>query len=153
MKKTDATASFTLAVFSANTADVWPLKAREDKEMDDRIQEHYWADADDAHTVFHIRDMDDLIRVLKFYEGTSATMSLVAVVETPEFRASASLQTKWQGGIQSHFNAVESADVSPGTAAKKLLALAHAMERWNQKNPLSAKSPDAGEKGKGKANE
>lgn len=139
MKKIDSTATFTLAVFSSNAADVWPPKSRKDKEMDERIQEHYWADADDAHTVFHIRDMDDLLRVLKFYEGTRATMSLTTVVETPEFRASAALHPQWQGGVQSHFNNVEPAPVSPGNAAKKLLVLAHAMAQWDQKNPQQNK--------------
>jgi len=135
MKKSDSTAKFTLAVFSSSSSEVWPLKSREDKEMDERIQKHYYADEDDAHTSFEITDMDDLIRILKFYEGTNATLSLAATVKTGEFETWAALHCKWQGSIKSHFQAVESADVSPGTAAKKLLALANAMARWDQKHP------------------
>ena len=134
MNQSTATAKFFLHVSSQNQGEVWPINMRDNPAMDARIQENYYADEDEASATFEISDMEDLLAVMKLYQGKSVRLSLNVTVEAPEFSTHANLSEKWQRGVSGSFRMIESDDVSPATAANKLIAIAHSLSRWQSKN-------------------
>ncbi len=127
---------FTLHVSSSSPTAVWPVGNKTDPELDQRIQENYWADEDDCSVSFQIADMDDLRMLMDFYREKTVSMRLIANIETNEWSAHAGISPKFQGSISGHHRAKEGAELSPATAAKKLDAIAHALAKWAEKNPL-----------------
>jgi hypothetical protein len=127
---------FTLHVSSSSPTAVWPVGSKTDPELDQRIQENYWADEDDCSASFQIADMDDLRMLMDFYREKTVTMRLIANIETNEWSAHAGISPKFQGAVTGHHRAKEGAELSPATAAKKLDAIAHALAKWAEKNPL-----------------
>lgn len=103
-------------------------------EIRDRIQESYYIDDDEAMTGFDIDSIEDLMEILKFYAGRSVNISLGVKVKTPEISTDAVLCEKLQRGTRSSFRALETEDLSPATAASKMIAIAQALSRWEKKN-------------------
>lgn len=136
MNHKQATVKFSLNVHSSNTGEVWPMEARDNPKLDERIRESYYADEDDAAVGFDIEGIEDLMEILKFYAGRSVHISLGVEVKTPEFSTHAALCEKWQRGTSASFRALESDDLSPATAASKMIAIAHALSRWEKKISL-----------------
>ena len=136
MNHKQATVKFSLNVHSSNTGEVWPMEARDNPKLDERIRESYYADEDDAAVGFDIDGIEDLMEILKFYAGRSVHISLGVEVKTPEFSTHAALCEKWQRGTSASFRALETEDLSPATAASKMIAIAHALSRWEKKNSL-----------------
>jgi len=134
MNTTHADCKFYLNITSAHSADVWPMDARHHPDIDERIRDSYFADEDDAACGFDITDMEDLLKILKFYEGKPVRMTLGVKVTTAEVETSASLSPQWQGGAKGFFRSLEKDDLSPDAAASKLIAVAHALSRWESKN-------------------
>lgn len=134
MNEKQATAKFSLNVHSSSYADVWPLEARHHPKIDDRIRESYYADEDEASASFEITSIEDLAEIMKFYDGRSVRMSLGVTVDAPEFSTSAALTEKFPRGIYGSFRALQADDLSPATAASKIIAIAHSLSRWEQKN-------------------
>jgi hypothetical protein len=138
MNTTKAECKFYLNITSSNSGDVWPFEAREHPEIDERIRDSYYADEDDASCGFDIKDMEDLLKILKFYDGKSVRMTMGVEVTTAEVETSASLSPQWQGGAKGFFRSLEKDDISPGAASSKMIAIAHALSRW-EKNQQKAK--------------
>ena len=138
MNQSKATVKFSLNIYSSNTGEVWPLEARDNPKLDARIKESYYADEDNACVGFDIADIEDLLEILKFYADRSVHISLGVTVETPEFSIHAALCEKWQRGTIASFRAIEKDDLSPATAANKMIAIAHALSRWekNSHHPI-----------------
>jgi hypothetical protein len=126
---------FSLMVESSNSATVWPHRVgKEDPDFEDRIRAGHYADEDFACVGFGITDMDDLLRILRFYEGSGVEMSLQSNVRTEEWAAAATLRSKWRGGPNAHFRAINTGAISPATAASKLSAIAQGLAEWDRKN-------------------
>lgn len=140
MNDKQATAKFTLNVHSSNVADVWPLEARHHPKLDDRIRDSYYADEDEASASFDLESIEDLIEIINFYGNRSVRMSVGCTVQSAEFSTSAALSSKFPRGIYGSFRALESQDLSPAAAASKIIAIAHALSRWERKN-VNAKTP------------
>lgn len=135
MNTTHATCKFYLNITSGHSSDVWPMEARHHPEIDERIRDSYFADEDDAACGFDITDMEDLLKILKFYEGKSVRMTLGVKVTTAEVETTASLSPQWpSGGAQGFFRSLEKNDLSPEAASSKMIAIAHALSRWEKKN-------------------
>jgi hypothetical protein len=127
---------FTLRVEAQDSSAVWPMVLRrDDPAMHDRIQEGFYADEDFATVGFDIADMDDLLRLLKFYEGRAVQMSLGVTITTPEMEATASLSSNFRGGPRQSVRALETEALSPATAASKLQAIAHSLTKWKGEKP------------------
>ena len=77
-----------------------------------------------------------IMEILKLYAGRSVHISLGVEVKTPEFSTHAALCEKWPRGTSACFRALETEDLSPATAASKMIAIAHALSRWEKKNSL-----------------
>jgi hypothetical protein len=127
---------FTLHVSSSNPAQVWPINGKTEPELERRIEANYWADEDECCVSFRIADMDDLRMFMDFYREKTVTMRLVANIETNEWSAHAGISPRFQGAITGCHRAKEGAQLSPDAAAKKLDAIAHALAKWAEKNPL-----------------
>jgi len=126
---------FSLMVESSNSAAVWPHRVgKEDPAFEERIRDGYHADEDFACVGFDITDMDDLLRILRFYEGSGVEISLQSNVRTEEWAAAATLRSKWRGGPYTHFRAINTGAISPATAASKLSAIAQGLAEWERKN-------------------
>ena len=136
MNSKQATVKFSLNVHSTNSGEVWPMDARDNPKLDERIRDSYFADEDEAAVGFEIADIEDLMEILKFYAGRSVHISLGVEVKAPEFSTHAALCEKWQRGASASFRAVETDDMSPATASSKMIAIAHALSRWERKNTL-----------------
>ena len=134
MKNQQATAKFSLNIHSSNSGQVWPFDAKDNPKLDERIRESYFADEDDAAVGFDISDIEDLIEILKFYAGRGVHISLGVTVDTPELTTYAALCEKWPRATHASFHAVETEALSPATAASKMIAIAHALGRWEKKN-------------------
>jgi hypothetical protein len=132
MNDKQATVKFSLNIRSSSSMEVWPMEAK--GEIRDRIQDSYYVDDDEAMTGFDIKGIEDLMEILKFYDGRSVHISLGVKVKTPEFSTHAALCEKWQRGTSASFCAMETEDLSPVTAASKMIAIAHALSRWEKKN-------------------
>jgi hypothetical protein len=133
MNATQATPKFYLNVSSSNSGDVWPFTAKDDPAMDARIKETYYADEDESMCGFEVTDIEDLLKILKFYDGRSVRITMGVTVTTPEFETTASLSPAWQRGTLAFFRALEKEDLTPATAANKMIAIAHALSRWDAK--------------------
>ena len=140
MNDKQATVKFSLNVRSSSSMDVWPMEAK--GKIKDRIQESYYVDDDEAMTGFDIDSIEDLMEILKFYEGRSVHISFGVKVKTPEISTHAVLCEKWQRGTKASFRALETEDLSPATAASKMIAIAHSLSRWEKKNN-SKNTPNA----------
>jgi hypothetical protein len=126
---------FSLMVESSNSATVWPHRVgKEDPAFEERIRAGYYADEDFACVGFDITDMDDLLRILRFYEGSGVEISLQSNVRTEEWAASATLASKYRGSAKSRFRAINTGSISPATAASKLSAIAQGLAEWDRKN-------------------
>lgn len=136
MNHKQATVKFSLNIHSSNSGEVWPMEARDNPKLDERIRESYYDDGDDAAVGFDIESIEDLMEILKFYAGRSVHISLGVTVETPEIQTHAALCEKWQRGTSASYRALETEDLSPSTAASKMIAIAHALSRWEKKNCL-----------------
>lgn len=141
MNQTQARTTFTLHVCSQDSSNVWPMKARDHKDIDERIQKNYFADEDESSTFFEISDIEDLQKILKFYDGLTTRMTLSSSLEAPEFTANTSLANAWQRGIHGSFRMMEKEDLSPATAANKLIAISHALQRWEKDHLLCKPCP------------
>ena len=142
MNDKQANVKFSLNVHSSSSMDVWLMEARDNPKLDERIRESYYADEDDAAVGFDIEGIEDLMEILKFYAGRSVHISLGVEVKTPEFSTHAVLCEKWQRGTEASFRALETEDLSPATAASKMIAIAHSLSRWEKKNN-SKNTPNA----------
>ena len=142
MNDKQANVKFSLNVHSSSSMDVWLMEARDNPKLDERIRESYYADEDDAAVGFDIEGIEDLMEILKFYAGRSVHISLGVEVKTPEFSTHAALCEKWQRGTKASFRALETEDLSPATAASKMIAIAHSLSRWEKKNN-SKNTPNA----------
>lgn len=138
MNTTQATCKFYLNITSSNSGEVWPFNSRENPDIDKRISDSYFADTDDASCGFEISDMEDLLKIIKFYDGRSVNMTMGVTVKTDEIETSASMSGSWQGGVIGFFRSLEKDDLSPGAAASKMIAIAHALAKW-EKNQKTAK--------------
>ena len=136
MNQKQATVNFSLNIHSSNSSQVWPMEARQNPNLDERIKESYYADEDYAAVGFDIEGIEDLMEILKLYAGRSVHISLGVEVKTPEFSTHAALCEKWQRGTSACFRALEPEDLSPATAASKMIAIADALSRWEKKNSL-----------------
>jgi hypothetical protein len=136
MNSKQATVKFSLNVHSSNSGEVWPMESRDNPKLDERIRESYYADEDEACVGFNIDSIEDLMEILKFYAGRPVRISLGVTVETPEISTHAALSEKWQRGTSASFRSMETEDLSPATAASKMIAIAHALSRWEKKNGL-----------------
>jgi hypothetical protein len=132
MNITPATPKFYLNVTSLNPSEVWPLDARHNPELDERIKETYYADEDEATCGFELKDMEDLLKILKFYDGKSVKLTLGVTVTTPEFETVASLSPGWPRALHASFRALEKDDLSPSSAANRIIAIAHALTKWER---------------------
>ena len=134
MNQKQATAKFSLNLHSSSFADVWPLEARHHPKLDDRIRDSYYSDEDAAYASFELTSIEDMLDILKFYDGRSIRMSLGVTVDSPEFSTSAALSQNFPRSIYGSFRALQSDDLSPATAASKIIAIAHSLSRWEEKN-------------------
>lgn len=135
MNTKQADCKFHLNIHSSNSGEVWPFIARtQHPDIDERIKDTYFADEDDAACSFEITDMEDLLKILKFYDGRSVRMTMGVTVTTQEIETSACISPQWQGGISGFFRSLEKDDLSPGAASSKMIAIAHALSRWEKKN-------------------
>jgi hypothetical protein len=133
MNDKKASVKFSLNIHSSNSGEVWPMAARDNPKLEERIRESYYADEDEAAVAFDIEGIEDLMEILNFYAGRSVHISLGVEVKTPEFLTHAALGEKWQRGTHASFRALETEDLSPATAASKIIAIAHALSRWERK--------------------
>jgi hypothetical protein len=145
MNSKNATVKFSLNVHSSNSGGVWPMESRDNPKLDERIRESYHADEDEACVGFDIDSIEDLMGILKFYAGRPVHISLGVTVETPEISTHAALSEKWQRGTSASFRSMETDDLSPATAASKMIAIAHALSRWEKKNSLNTKNKNENE--------
>lgn len=130
----NAKAKFHLNVRSSNAGHVWPMEARNNKDLDDRLQESFYADEDEATASFEIRDIEDLVKLVKFYDGRPVILTVHAQVETDQFFSHAGLSHGWDGGPSAWIKSLEKDDISPTTAASRLQAIAFALEKWERSN-------------------
>jgi len=133
---------FYLNIESSSSAAVWPFTSREHPEIDKRIQENYYSDEDFSSTGFDIADMEDLLRIVKFYEGSGVRMTLGVITKMPELEVNAYLGDKHHGGPGFTFRSLESESLSPRTAASKLDAISSALMRWDHEQS-KANNPKA----------
>lgn len=143
MNHKQATVKFLLNIHSFNTGEVWPMEAIDNPKLNERIRESYYAVEDDVAVGFDIDGIEDLMEILKFYAGRSVHISLGVTVETPEIQTHAALGEKWQRGTSASFRALETEDLSPATAASKMIAIAHSLSRWEKKNSLQNAKGDS----------
>lgn len=127
MNETTASHKFFMHVTSSDSSQVWPHS--KDKEMDERIKETYFHDEDWASASFEVKNMPDLLKIVRFYEGKRVEMTLTFQVDAPEFTTKATLADR---NPPSHatFRFKEEGVLSPQTAANKIAAISHAMQRW-----------------------
>ena len=132
----NAKAKFHLNVRSSNAGHVWPMEARNDKDLDDRLQDSFYADEDEAAASFELRDMEDLVKLIKFYDGRPVILAVHAQVETDQFVSYAGLSRGWDGGPSASVQSLEKDDISPSTASSRLQAIAFALEKWERSNQV-----------------
>ena len=130
----NAKAKFHLNVRSSNAGHVWPMEARNDKDLNDRLQDSFYADEDEATASFELRDIEDLVKLINFYNGRPVILAIHAQVETDQFISYAGLSRGWDGGPSASVQSIEKDDISPTTASSRLQAIAFALEKWERAN-------------------
>jgi len=126
---------FTLHVSSTSPSAVWPMDGSADADLAQWIEDSYYDIDEEACATFQLEDMDDLVTLMKFYSDRPVTLRLTVSIEAQEFATHASLNPMYQGDILGGYRAIENADLSPATAAKKLSAISRALSDWADKNP------------------
>lgn len=130
---TPATSQFYLRVRSSNAGLIWPGGIiKTNKELYDRIQETFYADEDEASASFDVKDVDDLMNLLRFYHGTSAQIEIGCTIESEQFEANATLEVARRGDKRDKawYRNKEAKELSPMAAADKLNAIANSMLEW-----------------------
>ena len=115
---------------SGPSSEVWPY-VKDSNPINDRIIESYFADEDLSSTGFEITDMEDLVSVLKYYDGKNVELSLTFEVKSSEMESHATLGSKYFGQHGS-YRFLQEGTLSPKAAASKLVSISHALERWEK---------------------
>ena len=138
-----ANTKFYLRVSACTGTNVIPFRAKEHPELYAEAIENLSADEDFQGTGFEIKDMDELIRIMALYQDKGVQLEIAADVETPEFKTSATLAGKRRGGraVCGWFGFIRTELLSPMTAAERLVAVAHALQKWERNRTKGGEKP------------
>ncbi len=135
-----ASTKFYLRVRSDNAGNVIPFRKSVNPELYARAMENYDSDEDFTFAAFELKDIDDLINLLKFYAGTGAQIELAAELETEEFKADSILSGRHHKPLAGYVTEKGVETLSPAAASEMLITISRALFTWHLRNEKQEES-------------